>query len=67
MRILLSVLVCLISTLVRAQPDVVVYGVVKDMGTRERLAGITAVANDLPAVFISQNEKQQQQRINSTL
>jgi capsular exopolysaccharide synthesis family protein len=27
----------------------------------------TAVANDLPAVFISQNEKQQQQRINSTL
>ncbi len=27
----------------------------------------TAIANDLPAVFISQNEKQQQQRINSTL
>jgi non-specific protein-tyrosine kinase len=27
----------------------------------------TAVANDLPAVFISQNEKQLQQRINSTL
>ena len=27
----------------------------------------TAVANDLPAVFISQNEKQQQQRINTTL
>jgi len=27
----------------------------------------TAVANDLPAVFISQTEKQQQQRINSTL
>lgn len=27
----------------------------------------TAIANDLPAVFIAQNEKQQQQRINSTL
>ncbi len=27
----------------------------------------TAVANDLPAVFISENEKQLQQRINSTL
>ena len=27
----------------------------------------TAIANDLPAVFIAQNEKQQQQRINTTL